>query len=69
MDTAFMGLTSSRDVTASGTLPARIPSRPTIFLSATRIDQESHHRRPARYEKYQRKADAEYPVVRLGSRP
>ncbi|MEV6333932.1 hypothetical protein AB0M12_04355 [Nocardia vinacea] len=38
MDTAFMGLTSSRDVTASGTLPARISTRPTIFLSVTFAD-------------------------------
>jgi hypothetical protein len=29
--TAFMGLTSSRDVTASGRLTARTSSRPTIF--------------------------------------
>jgi hypothetical protein len=31
--TAFMGLTSSRGVTASGTLPTRTRPRPTIFLS------------------------------------
>jgi hypothetical protein len=32
MDTAFMGLTSSRDVTVSRTLSARTSSRPTLFL-------------------------------------
>ncbi|WP_433755464.1 hypothetical protein [Nocardia sp. CA-135398] len=34
MDTAFMGLTSSRDVTVSGTLSARVSTRPIIFASA-----------------------------------
>ena len=43
MRTAFMGLTSSRGVTASGTLPTRTRPRPTIFRSTNQADRNGTH--------------------------
>jgi hypothetical protein len=43
MDTAFMGLTSSRDVTVSRTLSARTSSRRTIFLPTNLAGRQCTH--------------------------
>jgi hypothetical protein len=43
MDTAFMGLTSSRDVTVSRTLSARTSSHPTIFLPTNLAGRQCTH--------------------------